>query len=116
MKKFADLERKAGKENIIYLKNQMRIDASQATIDWLVILLIMESLIRYLKIVSIKSKFLRLLKKCRRPLRKRIKIKKMELVEWSQLLIGNIQEENTTTRKSEILGSVRRRLAYAMEL
>ncbi len=33
--KFADLERKAGKENIIYLKNQMRIDASQATIDWL---------------------------------------------------------------------------------
>lgn len=32
---FADLERKTGKENIIYLKNQMRIDASQATIDWL---------------------------------------------------------------------------------
>ncbi|MCF1797922.1 DUF2075 domain-containing protein [Lactobacillus mulieris] len=32
---FQKLEVMAGKENIIYLKNQMRIDASKATINWI---------------------------------------------------------------------------------
>lgn len=34
-KNFAKLEEKVGKNNIIYLSNQMRMDASQATIDWI---------------------------------------------------------------------------------
>lgn len=34
-KNFAKLEEKVGKNNIIYLSNQMRMNASQATIDWI---------------------------------------------------------------------------------
>lgn len=34
-KEFAEMEKKAGEENIIRLHNQMRIDASQETINWI---------------------------------------------------------------------------------
>lgn len=102
--KFADLERKAGKENVIYLKNQMRIDASQATIDWLRNLIDNGIINKIPQDSKYQIKVFKTPEEMQKAIEKKNKDQKMELVEWSQLLIGNIQEEKHNHQKIRNIG------------